>query len=137
MDPKAHRGTVFLDSLKTFAQQDSVRTATAVARISAENLKLLGLTSMNPKGQAVVVSAVAVRKAMHAAGLTTKDETLACLIALAKLGSTLAVGAAAAPATLGASAFLALAVAAVEGYDVGTACFNYDGAVSHAVAVPH
>ena len=136
MDAEAHKGTTFLENLQKFARQENVKNATAVAKISAEHAKLLGVGAMNPKGQAVVVSAVAVRKAMHAAGLTTKDETLNCLIAVAKLGSTLAIGAAAAPATFGASAYLAVGVAAMEGYEVGAACFNYEGAVSHAVAIP-
>jgi hypothetical protein len=136
MEQDAHKGSAFLDNLKKFAEQDNVRTATTFGKISTENLKLAGITTMNPKGQVVVISAVAVRKAMHAAGLGTTDETMKCLIAVAKLGSTLAIGAAAAPATFGASAYLAVAVAAVEGYDVGAACFNYDGVVSHAVALP-
>lgn len=136
MDQNAHKGAEFLKSLKAFTERDDVNVAATAGKISAENLKLIGLTTLNPKGQVVVVSAVAVRKAMHAAGLTTPAETTKCIVAFAKLGSTLALGAAAAPATFGASAFIALAVAAVEGYDVGNVCFNNSGLVSHALELP-
>ena len=124
---------IFIEDLKKLSESEGVKVVTAVGKMSAENIKLFGVTTLNPKGQAVVISAVAVRKAMHAAGLTSKDETMRCLIAVTKLGATLAMGAAAAPATFGASAYVAMAVAAAEGYDVGNSCFNYDGSVTHAV----
>ena len=130
------KGKIFIENLQKLRESEGVKIVTATGRISAENLKLFGLGAMSPKGQAVVVTAVVARKAMHAAGLATKDETMRCLLAIAKLGSTLAVGAAAAPATFGASAGLALAVATMEGYEVGDACFNNDGHITHAVTIP-
>ena len=133
MDTDAQKGLSFVENVRKFSEQDDVKSGVVAVRIIGENVKLVGMTSMNPKGQVVVISAVTIRKAMHAAGFSTKDETLKCLIAVTKLGSTLALGAAAAPATFGVSAYLAIVMAAVEGYEVGNSCFVQNGMVSHAL----
>jgi hypothetical protein len=70
---------------------------------------------------------VVMRKAMHLAGINTKDEGMECLIAASKLTTTVAIGVVTAPAavkTLGLSHYLILARAALEAYEVGNVCFK-------------
>lgn len=129
-----YRGQQFLNYLYEQSQTPTGRAAVVGVKVSAENVKLLGLSALNPKGQAIVLSAVMLRKAMHFAGIGTSNQAIQCVIAVSKLGSTFVLAGALAPT--GPPALIPLAVAALESYQVGRACFvNNEGSVSHAVEI--
>ncbi|MFN4100584.1 MAG: hypothetical protein ACK4GT_12480 [Pararhodobacter sp.] len=127
------KGRIMLKSLQEERQSESGRALEMSGKVLNESLKLLKMSKLNPKGQAIVITAVSIRKAMHVAGITTTDEAMKCMIAVSKLGSTLALAGAMAPT--GPGMLIPLVVAALEGYEVGKACFVHNGNVSHAVTI--
>lgn len=128
---KVMRGKVFLETLSAYAQKEEVKGVKTGISMSSDSLKLLNVVKLNPKNAAIVITAVTVKKAMRAAGLGTKEETMECIISVAKLGSSLGIAVATMP-TLGVS-YVALGFAAIEAYDVRNSCFKIEKGVTFAV----
>jgi hypothetical protein len=132
----AIKGKLFLTKLHALSQSPEGKTANVVVREVMLTRSLTQLSKVSdPKKAAVFVTAVMVQKAMAAAGLTTKEETIECLKAVSNLAGDFATAALLGPATLGIGALLPLALAAVDSYEVGKACFNTPSGVAHAVSV--
>lgn len=129
------KGKIFLKSLNDMMKSSDGKTAIAVSKTIWENKKLTALAAATPARAGVVVTSVMIRKSMHLAGINTKDQAALCVQAVAKLGSTLAIGAAIGASTAGIGALMMIVTAALDGYEVGNQCFNNNGAINHGISL--
>lgn len=128
------KGKVFVANVVKFSQRSDVKLVTKTAKLNYDLTKVAKIS--DPKKAAVLITSIAVRKAMLAAGLTTKAETKACVEAIGNLAGDFGMAALLGPETGGIGAVLPLVYAAIDSYDVGRTCFASDnnGPATHAVA---
>lgn len=92
---------------------------------------------LNPsRGTYAVITSVMVQKATAAASIVTQNQVATCADALAALGGDLTSAAVLGPETAGLASLIPLAFAALDAWNVGTACFIApEGTASHAIRV--
>ncbi|MGU3340963.1 hypothetical protein ACLBXJ_23370 [Methylobacterium mesophilicum] len=129
----AQKGKVFVQNVINFSQREDVKLVTKTAKLNYDMIKAAKIS--DPKRAGVLITSIAVRKAMLAAGFTTKSETKACVEAVGNLAGDFGMAALLGPETGGIGAVLPLVFAAIDAYDVGKTCFASDnqGPTTHAV----
>jgi hypothetical protein len=132
---EAGKAKAFLQALVKFGQDPQVQNiATLGAKVTKANYDLTKVARLTPKNAAVVITSQTLVKAMAVAGFTTTGDAKKCMESVANLGADFALAAGLGATSLGVGAILPLALAAIDAYNVGTYCFEQDGASAHAIS---
>jgi len=113
-----------------------VKLTTFGAKSYKDLANTVEVTSSPTKGALTFITVTMIQKAFVAASITTDDERVACVNAIASLAGDLTTAAVIAPETVGLGSVIPLVFAAVDSYHAGKACFINNGThKTHALGI--